>query len=52
MGISYLGTWPYKFNSIDLLIVFGFQSKMCNSQSISMLSYGVDDTLLPSDPVN
>ena len=52
MGISYLGTWPYKFNSIDLLNFFGFQSKMGNFQSISMLTYGVDDTVLPSDPVN
>ena len=25
---------------------------MGNSQSISLLSYGVDDTVLPSDPVN
>ena len=25
---------------------------MCNSQSISMLSYGVDDTVLPIDPLN
>ena len=25
---------------------------MGNSQSISLLSYGVDDTVLPSDPMN
>ena len=25
---------------------------MGNSQSISLLTYGVDDTILPSDPVN
>jgi hypothetical protein len=31
---------------------FGFQSKMGNFQSISMLTYGVDGTVLPSDPVN
>ena len=47
-----MGTWPYKFSSIELLIFFGFQSKMGNSQSISMLTYGVDDTVLPIDPFN
>jgi len=25
---------------------------MGNSQSISLLSYGIDDTVLPCDPVN
>ena len=25
---------------------------MGNSQSISLLTYGIDDTVLPSDPVN
>ena len=52
MGISYMGTWPYKFSIIELLNFFGFQYKMGNSQSISMLTYGVDDTVLPIDPLN
>ena len=48
-----MGTWPYKFCSIEFLIFFfGFQYKMGNSQSISMLTYGVDDTVLPVDPLN
>ncbi len=51
MGISYTGVWPYKFYSIVLLLFFGFQSKMGNSQSISLLTYGLDDTVLPSDHV-
>ncbi len=32
--------------------VFAFQSKMGNSQFISLLTYGFDDTVLPSDHVN
>ena len=47
-----MGTWPYNFCSIELLNFFGFQYKMGNSQSISMLTYGVDDTVLPIDPLN
>jgi hypothetical protein len=48
-----MGIWPYKFSSIVLLNFFSdFQSKIGNSQSISLLSYGVDDTVLPVDPVN
>ena len=45
-----MGTWPYKFCSIE--IFFWFSIKMGNSQSISMLTYGVDDTVLPVDPLN
>jgi hypothetical protein len=33
-------------------IIVGLQSKMGNSQSISMLTYGVDGTVLPIDPLN
>ena len=47
-----MGIWPYKFNSFDLFVFCFHQSKMGNSQSISLLTYGVDDTVLPSDPVN
>ena len=47
-----MGIWQYKFNSIDLLNFSGFPSKMGNSQSISLLSFGVDDTVWPSDPMN
>ncbi len=32
--------------------VLAFQSKMGNSQFISLLTYGFDDTVLPSDHVN
>jgi hypothetical protein len=32
--------------------VFAFQSKMDNSQVISLLTYGLDDTVLPSDHVH
>jgi hypothetical protein len=41
----------WKFRKIVNFIV-GFQCKMGNSQSISMLTYGVDDTVLPIDPLN
>ena len=33
-------------------MLFGFQCKMGNSQSISLLTYDLDDTVLPSDHVN
>ena len=33
-------------------MLFGFQCKIGNSQSISLLAYGLDDTVLPSDHVN
>ena len=58
--LLYIHTWEFHiwvYGHISLIVVliiffFCFPSKMGNSQSISMLTYGVDDTVLPIDPLN
>ena len=48
-----MGIWPYYSSSIRItIILLVFQFKMGNSQSISLLTYGIDDTVLPCDRVN